>query len=112
MSRTFRKNLRIGICTGDNREYYKIRRKKYKNKFKQNLRTLLRNKIIKEVSDLIMNPKYPKKDTWDEPTDGYWLISSKNTKIPKFLDEDFVKRKIIPNLRKFNKQKLSRNLEK
>lgn len=75
MSRTYHKYASIGLCTGNNRDYYKRRRKHFRRKFKNNLRYLLSNFNIKDVSDLVLNPKYPKRDTWDEPTDGRHLYN-------------------------------------
>lgn len=75
MSRTYRKNISIGIAGGDNREWYKLRRRNFRRKFNNNLRYLLSNFSIKELSNLVLNPKYPKRDTWTEPTDGRILYN-------------------------------------
>lgn len=75
MSRTYRKNISLGIAGGDNREWYKLRRRNFRRKFNNNLRYLLSNFSIKELSDLVLNPKYPKRDTWTEPTDGRILYN-------------------------------------
>ena len=82
MSRTYRKNIRVGICCGDNRSYYKLRRRKRRVLGKQNLRELLSNKPLDEVEELILNVKMPKKDTWDEPTDGCIVYNKDNINKP------------------------------
>ena len=75
MSRTYHKNISIGLCHGDNRDYYKRRRRHFKKLFKQDFNSLLKHYAIEDVSNLVLNPKYPKRDTWNEPTDGRYLIN-------------------------------------
>lgn len=78
MSRTTRKNIRFGICTGSNTEWYRARTRTMRRKYSNNMRHLLNNFDIEEVSALILNPKFPKKDSWNEPTDGTRLITIRN----------------------------------
>jgi len=75
MSRTYRKNIRQNIATGSNHEYYKIRRRNARHSSNNILKNLIANYNVEEVSDVILNPKMPKKDTWREPTDGYILVN-------------------------------------
>lgn len=91
MSRTYRDNIRVGICYGDNRGYYKLRRRKRRALGKQNLRRLLANKDIEEASDSILNVKMPKKDTWYEPTDGRIVYNKRNINKPirGYINEEF-----------------------
>lgn len=76
MSKTYRKNVRANIAVGDNRSYYKARRRNNKRSIKHNLRTLVANYESEDVDEMILKPKQIKKDTWREPTDGYNLINS------------------------------------
>ena len=80
MGKTYRKNVRQPIATGDNRNYYKVRRRNTKHAGKNNLRTLISNYNIDDVEDMIMEPKKIKKDTWREPTDGYVLVNKDTIK--------------------------------
>jgi len=54
MSRTYRKYVKCGICTGNNTEYYRDMNRKCRNKNRQSLRNLLANYDIEDVNDLIM----------------------------------------------------------
>lgn len=78
MSRTTRKNIKIGICTGTNTEYYRDRTRKMRRKYAANLRNLISKFAIDVAEELIMNPKFPRRDDWDEPTDGTRLITRQN----------------------------------
>lgn len=75
MSRSYKKNIKCFIATGNNTEYYKNRRQKIRRKNKNNLRYLIANKPIDEVNDLILNDVTPKTDHWTEPTDGHYTIN-------------------------------------
>lgn len=78
MSKTYRKNVRQPIAVGDNRSYYKTRRRSTKRAGKNNLRSLMSNYDPEEVENIIIDPEKVKKDTWREPTDRYVLVN-KNT---------------------------------
>ena len=73
MSRTYRKYVKVGTCTGSNTEYYRERNRKARNMNRQNLRNLMAHHNIEEVSDKVMNFTLPH-DDWDEPTDGTHLV--------------------------------------
>lgn len=74
MSRTYRKVIRQGICTGSNTEYYRDMNRKCRRKNNHELRNLLANNDIETVNNKIMS-YVPIHDSWDEPTDGTFLIS-------------------------------------
>jgi len=74
MSRTYRKVIKQGICYGSNTEFYRDMNRKIRNKNKQSLRNLIANNDIDTVNDLVMTDK-PIHDSWNEPTDGTYLIS-------------------------------------
>lgn len=80
MSKTYRKNVRANNACGDNREFYKNRRSKFKTTSKQDFRNLLANHDIDEVNDMILEPKQPKKDMRKEPTDGHYLLNKDTLK--------------------------------
>ena len=75
MSRTYKKNVKYFIATGNNTLFYKKRRQNIRRKNKNNLRYLIANKHIDEVNDLILNDVTPKTDHWREPTDGHYTIN-------------------------------------
>lgn len=75
MSRTYRKVIRQGICTGSNTEYYRDMNRKCRTKNRQSLRNMIANYDIEVVSDIIPLSEVPIHDSWNEPTDGTFLIS-------------------------------------
>lgn len=79
MSRTYRKNLRMNTCCGSNTDFYRKRNRYYRRKRNQQL-TKIRKLTIEDFSDTYLDPKYPKKDTWREPTDGYFLLTKEEAK--------------------------------
>ena len=87
MSRTYRKVVKCGVCTGSNTEYYRDMNRKCRNKNRQSLRNLLANYDIEDVNDLIMTV-VPIHNPWDEPTDGTFLVSLKDKK--DYLKEDSI----------------------
>lgn len=74
MSRTYRKVVKCGICTGSNTEYYRDMNRKIRNKNNHSLRNLIANNDIDTVNNKIMS-YVPIHDSWNEPTDGTYLIS-------------------------------------
>jgi len=79
MSRTYRKVVKCGVCTGSNTEYYRDMNRKCRRRNNHELRNLIANNDIEDVSDKVMN-YVPIHDSWDEPTDGTYLISKTNKK--------------------------------
>lgn len=79
MSRTYRKYVRVGFGCGDNREFYKARRRSIRTKNSQHLQDL-KQYPPEDMDELATFPKFPKKDTWREYTDGHYLITKDNYK--------------------------------
>lgn len=75
MSRTYRKVVKCGYCTGSNTEYYRDMNRKCRAKNRQSLRNMIVNYDIETVSDIIPFGEVPIHNSWDEPTDGTFLIS-------------------------------------
>lgn len=73
MSRTYRKVIKCGVCTGSNTEYYRDMNRKCRRKNNHELRNLLAHNDIEVVNDKIMT-YVPIHDGLDEPTDGTYLI--------------------------------------
>ena len=71
MSRSYKKVLKLGNCTGSNTEYYKNRRRK--------LRRVSRQQLHINEDDFVHPEKLMKyKDSWNEPTDGTFLVDRKD----------------------------------
>lgn len=67
MSRTYRKILRLGFAHACNTDYYRTKRRTFRRKARQRLHV--------DLEDFVHPEKLSKfKDSWDEPTDGTWLV--------------------------------------
>lgn len=101
MSRSYKKHILINTCYGDNRIYYKNRRRKIKNLGRMQLRNLVANFLPEDVEDLWIEPKDHMRDTWDEPTDGHFGMSldmykARVKKIPgMFFDNEYAYEKEV-----------------
>ena len=93
MGKTYRNYLRAGICTGDNSDYYKRRRKMIRNIDNFNLRNLIANYDIEDVSDMYTPCNIPMPDPWNEPTDGTILIDKKGAINNFFWGNDYINKK-------------------
>lgn len=98
MSRTYKKQLRMNFCCGSNTEFYRERNRKRRSLRKAQL-DKIRKMSIDDFSDMYMEPKIPKKDTWREPTDGYFLLDKNEyTKLKNECENstnDFSKRLLV-----------------
>lgn len=74
MSKTYRKTLRFGICTGSNTEYYEMRRRNHRKQLADELRKAVKNCEDGQIDERLLPVKFIKKDSWDEPTDGTWTM--------------------------------------
>lgn len=83
MSRTYKKYVKCGVCTGSNTEYYRDMNRKVRHKNNHSLRNLLANNDIETVSEKIMTER-PIHDSWDEPTDGTFLVNRKDFNTYKY----------------------------
>lgn len=86
MSRTYRKAVKCGVCTGSNTEYYRDMNRKCRRKNNHSLRNLLANHDIDEVNDKIMT-HVSIHDSWDEPTDGTFLVNKNDKNLYKYEDD-------------------------
>lgn len=80
MSRTYRKYVKCGICTGSNTEYYRDMNRKCRSKNRHELRNLISNYDIDTVCEMISCGSAPVHNSWDEPTDGTFIVSKRNKK--------------------------------
>lgn len=78
MSKTTKRYLRFGVCTGSNTEYYRDRTRKFRRRYRHIMRNLFSKYNVEEVSERILNPKFPKRNNLLEPTDGTHLITARN----------------------------------
>lgn len=72
MSRSYKKNIRIMVCGGDNRLFYKFRRRKNRRKLNQNLHNASTKYEGEDLDDNINPDTMPKQDLWREPSDGHF----------------------------------------
>lgn len=109
MSRSYKKNILVCTCFGDNRSYYKMRRRKIKNLGRMQLRRLMANYGPEDVNDLWIEPKVRTKDTWDEPTDGHFGLSlemyKREMKINRFCSVWYYKDKVERYLKKKSRKR-------
>ena len=104
MSRTRKKYIKLGNCSGNNTQYYRQRRKTENAKNKHILINACKNYNIDEIDEHIYDIKFPH-DSWNEPTDGTHIVDYKIAK-EKYNDfPDFLKRKLLPKLKKSKKSK-------
>lgn len=76
MSRTYKKNVKVGIAGGTNTEFYRSRDRKIRRKNRE----ICRGMVDNEDRDLaVMNDKYIKND-WEEPTDGSYVYNEETLK--------------------------------
>lgn len=85
MSRTYRKYIKQGICTGSNTEFYRYMNRKCRQKNNHELRNLIANNDIETVNNNIMS-YVPIHDSCNEPTDGTILI---NREYIKTMDREY-----------------------
>jgi len=74
MSKTYKKKLRIGICYGNNTEFYRERRRRNRRVNRNILRTVLSRHEGEDVDDNLQMVEIHKRDSWNEPTDGTVLM--------------------------------------
>lgn len=67
MSKSYSKNIFLGMCYGSNTEYYRKRRQLRRHRNKQHLRNALQ---FKDIDENLKECNMPTRDSWDEPTDG------------------------------------------
>ena len=80
MSKSFGKHVTLGICYGSNTEYYRSRRKHQRHVNRQRMRNIIANNNIDEFDEKYEPYNIPKKNHWDEPTDGTYKMSGKEIK--------------------------------
>ncbi len=77
MSRSYRKHIRCTMCGGDNRLFYRLRRRKRRARLSQEMRAIKAHYHYDEIDDHIIGDIMPKDDQWAEPTDGHWGMSKR-----------------------------------
>ena len=78
MSRSYKKIVKLGNCGGSNTEYYRTMNRKCRAKNRHTLRSIMANYDIETVSDNIPNAEIPIRDSWNEPTDGTYIVSKED----------------------------------
>lgn len=67
MSKSYSKNIFLGVCYGSNTEYYRKRRQLKRHRNKQYLRNAMQ---FEDIDENLKECNMPTRDSWDEPTDG------------------------------------------
>lgn len=80
MSKSYGKYKTQGICYGDNTEYYRDRRKHQRRVNNHRIRNVIANNNIDDFDDNYQELTIPKKDSWDEPTDGTYRLHARDVK--------------------------------
>lgn len=93
MSRSYKKNIVVNTCYGDNRDFYKSRRRKIKNAHRMQLRSLVAQYEPEVIDDIWKEPSIPMRDTWAEPTDGHYgmnrdMWKAQKKKYNRYYDND------------------------
>ena len=103
MSKTYNKNIRVGIAGGSNTEYYRSRNRQSRRKNKKHLKYISSQYVDDEIQENLEFEKLPK-DHWEEPTDGTVTYTKKQLNLLLEIEDnnDFKKwwKKL---LRKFKK---------
>lgn len=75
MSKSYSKNMKVGICYGNNNSFYKQRRKVFKKRDKQAIRNTIAHFDIEDFDENYNPHNEVFKDDWIEPTDGTVLVT-------------------------------------
>lgn len=102
MSKTYHKNIRIGVCSGSNTMYYRNRNRKVRRTNKSLLKSAVSQYEDDEIQENLNFIKLPK-NTWDEPTDGTHTYNKKQLNLLLEIenDKDFMKwwKKLLRNFK-------------
>lgn len=83
MSKSYGNYKTQGICYGDNTEYYRERRKHQRRVNNHRIRNVIANSNIDEFDDNYEEFSIPKKNHWEEPTDGTYKVTARDIKKSK-----------------------------
>ena len=83
MSKSYGNYKTQGICYGDNTEYYRERRKHQRRVNNHRIRNVIDNSNIDEFDDNYEEFLIPKKNDWEEPTDGTYKVTARDIKQTK-----------------------------
>lgn len=80
MSKSYAKYKTCGIAYGNNTPWYEERRRRIRRINNHRIRNILANRNLEDFDDYFSPFILPKKDGWDEPTDGTVKISANDFK--------------------------------
>lgn len=89
MSKSYSKNMKFGICSGSNTDFYKERRKTFKKRDKQAIQNTLAHFDIEDFDEKYDPHNEVFKDDWNEPTDGT-ITATGDDKILQFYDDVYL----------------------
>lgn len=88
MSKSYHKKIRMHIAYGNNTDYYRSRRRRNRRANRITLRTTVTKNEVQDVDDVLVLKEIPKRDTWNEPTDGSW-VETAETINQKIIDRNY-----------------------
>lgn len=101
MSKTYRKNIRIGICYGSNTEFYRSRRRRKRRADNNKIRNVVGKYDAQDIDDALNIERMPKRNSWIEPTDGTVTYHSSDiNQIERDSSESDFKKRILRILKK------------
>lgn len=101
MSKTYRKNIRVGICYGSNTEFYRSRRRRKRRSDNSQIRTVVGKYDVQDIDDALNLERLPKRSSWFEPTDGTVTYRSSDiNQIERESKESDFKKRIFRILKK------------
>lgn len=101
MSKTYRKNIRAGICYGSNTEFYRSRRRRKRRADNNKIRNIVGKCDAQDIDDVLNIERMPKRDSWIEPTDGTVTYRSSDiNQIARDSSESDFKKRILRILKK------------
>lgn len=72
MSRSYKKNIKCSMCGGDNRLFYRLRRRRRRARLRHEMRALTTKYNPDEIDEHVVGDTMKKDDQWAEPSDGHW----------------------------------------
>ena len=93
MSRSYKKNYKVGYCCKGNIRYYKKRRKLRRHRLSHEMHNLFANYTAEIIDEKVVGDVMPKENQWGEPSDGHYGLWQSEYKADKaFYDKLYGKK--------------------